>query len=112
MDYLEHEYLVPVIVGNRRYADLAVRKLYNATKIKPHIFAEKFSLLQRIFACCHRVSPMKQELLFESLIAFAESLEEYRLPVIICDCEQEELLRTKSDAIECFYIIKRLDELR
>lgn len=111
MNYLEHEYLVPVIIGGGREATSVAKTVYKATRIKPHVFADKFSLWQKIFCFCHRVSPMKSGLLTLSLISFAESLEEYYFPIIICDEKAAELVKKNSEIIGSFYIIKDLNEL-
>ena len=111
MNYLEHEYLVPVIIGSGRESLALAKAIYKETRIKPHIFADRFSLWQRLFCYCHKVSPMKSHLLLESLISFAESLEEYYFPIIICDEKAAELVKKNSEIIESFYIIKDLNEL-
>ena len=110
MNWLEHEYLVPVIIGNGRYAISAAKTIYRTTRIRPHIFSESFSVVQGLFGHCHKVSPMRAELLIESLASFADSLEEYCFPVIICGVETEKILNTYSDIIESFYIVKKYDD--
>ena len=91
MDWLDHEYLVPVLVGNRRKTFELAKKIYRDTRIRSHIFAPSFSFWQKLFYHCHKVSPMKPDLLALSLKAFAESIEEYCFPVIICDDENFEI---------------------
>lgn len=111
MNWLEHEYLVPVIIGSGRDAVSAARTIYRNTSIKPHIFAERFSIMQKMLCYCHKISPMRVELLTESLMSFAESLEEHCLPLIICGERTKSILKTYSDIIEAHYIVTTFDDI-
>lgn len=107
MDWLDHEYLVPVFIGNGRKTFELAKKMYRDTHIRSHIFAPSFSFVQKVFYHCHKVSPMKPDLLALSLKSFAESIEEYYFPVIVCDDEAYEILKTNKEIIECYYLIVR-----
>ncbi len=112
MDWLQHEYLVPVIIGNGQTAYKAAKRIYKITGIRTHIFADSFTLWQRLFYYCHKVSPMSQDLLEMSLISFAESLEEYFFPVIIfCDGETQDFIKNYSKTVESAYITVSYDDL-
>ena len=105
MDWLEHEYLVPVLIGNGRTAKEVAKKIYKDTRIRSHAFAPSFSFWQKIYCHCHKVSPMRPDLLTLSLKAFAESIEEYCFPVLICDDEALEYLKSNKKSIESYYLI-------
>ena len=112
MDWLQHEYLVPVIIGNGQMAYKAAKKIYRITGIRAHIFAERFTLWERLFYYCHKVSPTSGDLLETSLISFAESLEEYLFPVIIlCDGESQDFIRNYSKTVESAYIAVSYDDI-
>ena len=112
MDWLQHEYLVPVIIGNNQAAYKAAKRIYKITGIRSHIFADSFTLWQRIFYNCHKVSPMSSGLLKMSLISFAESIEEYLFPVIIfCDDESQDFVKIYSETLESAYIVVSCDDL-
>ena len=86
MNWLDHEYLVPVFIGNSDTVIRCAKDIKRKTGIRPHIFAEKFSFWQRIFFNCHTVKPQRYAFLSDSLIFFARELEKYAFPVIVkCD---------------------------
>lgn len=111
MNWLEHEYLVPVIIGNGRDSLKAVKEIYKATGIKPHLFAEKFSFFQRLGYYCHAVSPMREEFLIDSLISFVSSLEEYYCPVLFFSNDNKEFITNFSEVIENAYVVINLEEV-
>ncbi len=106
MDYLEHEYLVPVIIGDTTASLTAAKTVYKTTEIKPHLFAERFTLRQRWHCLCHKVSPPRDFLMKESLISFAESLEEHFFPILIpCGVDAENFIDKYADELDCFYVV-------
>ena len=111
MNWFEHEYLVPVIIGNERDSLNAAKVIYKATGIKPHLFAEKFSFFQRLGYNCHVVSPMRDVFLVERLASFAASLEEYYCPILVLSSENCRLVTNYSDVIESAYVVINLEEI-
>ena len=111
MNWLDHEYLVPVIIGNDREAIKAAKALYKVTHIDAHLFAESFSFLQKLSFNCHSVDPMRDEFLLESLLAFANNYEDYYFPVIIVRECNKSFVERYSDAIEAAYVTVNVSEL-
>lgn len=111
MNWLEHEYLVPVIIGNDLEALKAAKAVYKATHIDAHLFAESFSFWQKLSHSCHRVDPMREEFLLESLLAFANNHEDYYYPVIIVRECNKTFIEKYSDTIESTYVTVDVKEL-
>ena len=106
MNYLEHEYLVPVILGEKSEVLKAAKEIYKISEIKSHIFAERFTLRQKWSCICHKVCPMRDFLLLESLCSFSDSLEEYYFPVLIsCGKESDSFIQNHKEELECHYVI-------
>ena len=106
MNYLSHEYLVPVIIGDSAESLNAAKSIYKMTEIKSHIFADKFTLRQKWNCICHKVNPMRDSLLLESLCAFSESLEEYYFPVLIpCGKDAEAFAQKYDRELSSHYVI-------
>ena len=105
MDWTEHEYLVAVFVGNGDAVMRRASDLKRKTGIRPHIFAERFSLGQRLIFNCHKVNPMRRGFLIESLVRFATELEKYAFPVIVmCDEFSTDFVDACGDGIESYYL--------
>ena len=105
MNWIEHEYLVPIFIGNSEKNMRERKRVKKLTSLKPHIFASKFTLMQRMSYSCHYVNPMRPEFLTESLLSFAGTLEGYMCPVIfICDRDCEEILEECGESIDAAYI--------
>ena len=112
MKYLEHEYLVPVILGSGKSAMIAANRIRKMTGAEVHLFAEKFSLGQRFLYRCHKVAPFRADFLGMSLMAFEKSLNEYYFPVIIlCGDDAEILVSEKIEALESAFVIARYEDI-
>jgi hypothetical protein len=85
MNILEHDYLVPVVIGNDEKSLAKAKKLKKLTGLRVNIFAEKFTLFQRISYKCYKVSPMRKEFLADYLIFFSDTLDNFECPVIFID---------------------------
>lgn len=106
MNILEHEYLVPVVLGNDPEAIRIAKKIYQKTKIRVHVFAEEFRISQRLLFSCHKVSPMRNALLADSLLSFARSLEEYYCPVLVVgENDLCEVIERYSEEIESAFLV-------
>ena len=104
MNWLDHEYLVPIIIGNTAESWSAAKKIYKITQKRTHIFAERISLLQRFKSIFHKVSPWRDFWIVESIVSFAQSLEGYCFPVLIsCDNGTKEMIEKYSEIIESYY---------
>ena len=105
MNWIDHEYLVTVMIGNSREGALVAKRIYKLTQKRTHVFAEKFSLLQRFKYITHKVDPWRDFLVIESLIAFAQSLEGYHFPVLIsCNESSQKLIEKYSEILDCYYV--------
>lgn len=104
MIWYEHEYLVPVFVGNGKSVIGKAKDLKRKTGIRPHVFAEHFSLFQRICFNCHTVKPFRNEFLLESLVHFSREIEKYSFPVIVrCDEFSEGFVK-ECEEIENYFL--------
>ena len=106
MDISQHEYLLPIILGNGKDALSAARKINKSTGVKVHLFASGINILQRAFCICHTVDPMRDVFILDSLLSFLGSVEEYYCPVIIiCDQFAQDLVDQYSNEIECACLV-------
>ena len=111
MNISEHEYLLPIIIGNGKDAISAAKKIYKKTGASVHLFASKFPFWQRAFYRCHTVDPMRDEFLLESLTSYLGSIEEYFCPVIIiCDKYTQDLVDKYSDEVESACLVVKYDD--
>ena len=112
MNYLDHEYLVPIIIGSGRAATACARRISKNSGRQVHLFADSFGFLHKLFYRCHKVSPVRDELIIESLTAFAESLEDYFCPVVfVCDSFSREFVEKHSEFVESLVLVQDVDEL-
>ena len=112
MNWLDHEYLVPVLIGNDKEVLRVAGRVYKRTKIRPHLFGERFSFFQRLRYECHVVAPMRDEFIFESLLSFSRELCEYYFPVlIICGERAEMLSEGHIEKLESAFLAVEGDEL-
>jgi predicted ATP-grasp superfamily ATP-dependent carboligase len=111
MNWLEHEYLVPVIIGNDREAVRVAKAINRATHIDAHLFAESFSFWQKLSYNCHKVDPMREEFLLDSLLNFANNHEDYNyLVIIVRECNME-FIKKYSEEIESAFVTVDVKEL-
>ena len=112
MKYLDHEYLVPIIIGSSKNATLAAKRIKKITGAEVHLFANGFSVWQRLLYHCHKVDPLRADFLQMSLASFVDSLEEYYFPVIIlCGDESDTLVKDRIGSFESSFIVMRYDEI-
>ena len=112
MEYLNHEYLVPIIIGSGKNSTTVAKRIRKTTGAEVHLFADNFSLWQRMKYRCHKVAPFKADFLIMSLMAFEKSLEEYYFPVIIlCGDDAEQIVNNKIAVIESSFVVVRYDEI-
>lgn len=101
MNLSEHEYLLPIIIGNDKGAIAAAREIHKKTGARVRLFAQRFSLWQRFCFECRTVDPMRDDFLLESLISYLGSIEEYYCPVIIiCDERARGFVKNFSKSVE------------
>lgn len=105
MNWIEHEYFVPVLIGNDKNVIKCAKMIKKKTGISPHIFADSFSLLQKMNFKCHRVFPWRFDFLSESLITYAKTLEKHCFPVIIkCNNITADYFASYGELIETYYL--------
>ena len=105
MNWLDHEYLVPVFIGNADEIMKKAKELKKKTGIRPHIFAERFSFWQRLIFNCHTVDPLRCEFVLESLKCFARELDRFSFPVIVrCGDYSREFIDTFGEEIESRFL--------
>lgn len=111
MNISEHEYLLPIVIGNGKDAVSAARKIYKTTGAKAHLFSHRFPVWQRLFCVCHTVDPMRDCFVLDSILSYLRSVEEYYCPVIIvCDEYAQELVDKYSDALESACLVIEYDD--
>ena len=106
MYWLEHEYLVPIIIGCTDESLKLAKKVKGLTGLRSHIFAERFSVFQKLMYNCHVVSPMKVEFLTDSLVSFADALDNFEFSVIITDKNDlSEIFGKYTERVESSYVV-------
>ena len=91
MNWLEHEYLVPILVGNGDKTRRIAKRIKKLTGIRPHIFSNRFSIVLRLRCFCHLVSPIHEDFLREYLI--------------VTDTEVRSLIDKYRDNLESSFLI-------
>ena len=105
MFYHNNDYLIPIIIGGTRRKRELCREIIQNKNAKPHVFASRFSLYDRLFVRCHLYKPEKDIWLFNSLISFAENLDEYYTPAIVYVEDDAEFLKKYADDLEKYFIV-------
>lgn len=100
MNYLEHEYLVPIFLGSGKDTREVAKALRRVNRARSHIFAPRFNPFQSLLFDCHKVAPWRKGLLLISLIDFAEELEEYKHPVIFYGDGDIEFISSNLEELE------------
>lgn len=109
MSVLNDEFAVPVIIGNH----IAIaNRIYKSTKLRAHIFSERFSLREKLFFHCHKLTSSSDIILQYSIISFAQGLDIGLRPILIlCDDKSRKLAESYADMIDATYITVSSDEL-
>ena len=110
MNWFDHEYLVPIILGNGKEERTLSRVIRRATGAIPDIFADKFGTFQCFSVSCHRLPSENESIIYMSICSFLDYLEEYRFPVIIYGEEFKDFVISNSDSIEEKAILCTIDE--
>jgi hypothetical protein len=112
MNWLDHEYLVPVIIGNSLECAVAAKMIFKRTQKRVHVFDERIPFLQRFNCAFHKVAPWRDFLIVESLTSYAQSLEGYYFPVlIVCNDFDKALIAKNSEAIESHYLVAKFEDV-
>lgn len=112
MNYLENDFLLPVIIGSDPNCTETAKRIYKSTKIKPHIFSDRFSWYQKLFFKCHKIFSFSHSVLCAELCSFPLRFEEYFTPIlIICDERSENFVKAYSETIESAYITVKAEDL-
>ncbi len=83
MDFFENEYAVPVLCGRGGEAAKVLSRIIHTPAQKPHIFSDRFTIRQRLFAVCHRVPAFNSGILCAAICDFAENIDESNTPLFI-----------------------------
>lgn len=105
MNWFEHEYLVPVIIGNGKSERALAIDIRKKLGVVPCIFAERFGFGQRFSAICCRVKPMREHTLLTSLCDFAAELEEYKFPILIYSEDSAKFISAHSETLEARFVL-------
>ncbi len=106
MNFIDNEYLLPIFIGSSRANLKIARRIRKQFGIKGHSFASCHGIRDRLTYRCHKVCPMRDELLALSLQAFYDQLEDYFCPVIVvCDEGARDMIARIRQEIEYAYII-------
>ncbi len=106
MNFFENEYALPIILGNSKEAISMANLLHRETELKIHIFADKLSFIDRLLFRFHRIAYLNDDILLLSLSDFADSLQEYFMPVLIfCDSMGRSFVEKHFERLEQRYVI-------
>ena len=111
MNYLKNDFLIPVILGDSEDAYDAASVVYKITKIRPHIFSHRFSLLHKLLYECHKI-PCKNDLaIVGDICNFASKMEREGSLLLIYSEDKSELIEKYSQEIESRYIAIPADQI-
>lgn len=111
MFYNNNDYLVPILIGGTRRKRVLCREIMQSKNAKPHVFSSRFSLYDKLFFKCHLFKPDKELWLFNSLISYAENLDEYYTPALIIDGENDaNFVERYKDELEKYFVIINYDD--
>lgn len=111
MNYLDNDFLVPVILGGGKEADIVSRMIYDKTKIHPFLFCTAFSLWQRLLCKCRKLPQNSDTARLGELIRFADNNEQNGSLLLIYTKENELFFDRYKDDIESRYVAVCADEL-
>ena len=112
MDWLDHEYLVPIIIGNSKEALSIAKKLKRFTHKKAIFFADKSNVLMRSFCKFRKIAPFRKEFLLSSLTHFADELEDYEFPVLIYGDDTADLILDDLELLESRFLVVSFETAR
>ena len=111
MFYHNNDYLVPILIGGTRRKRVLCREIMQSKNAKPHVFSSRFSLYDKLFFKCHLFKPDKELWLFDSLISYAENLDEYYTPALIIDGENDaNFVERYKDELEKYFVVVNYDD--
>ncbi len=111
MFYHYNDYLVPVLLGDVKQINPYATVILKKKKARPHIFGNKFSLLQKIRYYCHKVMPSGCFWLYSALCDFAAALDDYYTPaIILCGGDDEEIYRKFGEELEKRFIVIKFED--
>ena len=109
MNYLNNDFFTLILIGN--YPSYA-KRIYEATGTRIHAFSHSFSLSERIWTICHRLTSESEHILIRSLNDFAAGTDDYHTPVIIyCNESERDFISRHSADIESAFITVPYDAL-
>ena len=104
MNYLDNDYLIPVILGGGRAATAAAQYVFNKTGIRPYIFSTDPSIDQRLLFHGRKIPTGSDYAMLSELCSFAEKKDPQGSLLLIYTKENKDFIYDYSDEIESRYI--------
>lgn len=111
MNYLDNDYLIPVILGGGKDATRVARLVFDKTGIRPRVFAFEFSLEQKLLCKCSKFPTRGDFIMISELCAFAEKHDSEGSLLLIFTEENTRFIKDHSDEIESRFITVSAHEL-
>ena len=108
MDYLDNDYLIPTILGGGKQASLAAAVIHERLRLRPYLFATRFSLYQRLFCKCRRIPEGELTALLR-LCDLADGIAPEYSPLLIFTREYGDFVLKHSHEIESRYVAVAAD---
>jgi len=111
MEYLNNDFLLPIILGDGKEASRAARFVYENTKIRPYIFSTRFTISQRLMFKCRKLQSLSDLAVVGDICKFACDNECQSSLLLIYSPNYRNLIQNYSFEIESRYIAIPTDEL-
>lgn len=111
MDYLDNDFLIPVILGGGQEAEAVSRIVYAKTSVYPHLFCTSFSFRQRLLCKCKKLPQNSDVAKLGELLRFADNNEPQGSLLLIYTKENEQFFNLYKEDIESRYVAVRASEL-
>ena len=104
MDYLDNDFLIPVILGGGKESDSVSRTVFEKTGIHPYLFDTSFSFWQKLLCKCKRLPQKNNTAKISELIRFAQDNEHRGSLLLIYTKENEHFFNLYKEDIESRYV--------
>lgn len=111
MNYLENDYLIPVILGDGKAATVAAQYVFSKTGIRPYIFSVKPSFDQRLLFHGRSIPTGSEYATLTELCSFAEKNDSHGSLLLIYTRENKHFVCKYSDEVESRFVTVCADEL-
>ncbi len=103
MDYLDNDYLIPVILSDDKATTKIARTIRSITKIRPFIFSHHLSLFQKVEFKCTEL-PKSNAIALEHLCNFASKMSTKGSLLLIYGEDYRGFIQEYSHELESRYI--------